>query len=802
MTRLATVINKIIDIINTKQPTLVSGENIKKLNGTDIVGSGNIPVKTVGGESILGDGNVGVKTINGETMIGSGDAEIVGTGTLSTTAQNIIGAINELDTDKAEQSDLTALTGRVGTAETDIVALDGRVTQAEAAVGTPLVASTVAGMTDNTKIYVYTGSETGYTSGNWYYWNGTAWTSGGVYNSTAFQTDTTLAVSGMAADAKVVGDELTDVKSDIKNGFLSYVPVEQGSFASTGKDGSASNRIRTDYIYFNAGDKIEIKSPTLRYGVGMWTLPISSANCVRNDGNWQTVGELIEPNFNGCLIIVFSKTDNSDLTPSDFVGSIRNYNSQIWENESLLNAIVGNITPTNANNFYEIGINNNLVGMIPNRKYPAFVKMSNSITISTSDGSVFDSNSTLRIRFLRQDGVEIDYFLLNNGESSRTVRTYSGDAYYLTFSEAPSVPLMVNYGVTALPYEPYLDNLKYITDTLNDYVISNNNKSVLSLNLGVEEKIRQAKKCLSSEIQPLILAHISDLHLDGTRLKRYVDFVNSVNDIDDAICTGDMVDSFANSYSFWGDNGAGGVLTVMGNHDGLADTSAGWYEGQASMSDVYNKYMSPHISGWNANHAGTNTYYYKDYSAKKIRLVVIDSMRSGADATMQNTWLASVLADAKANGYYVVVATHCVPETNDGIDYVDCTFTSKKFTYEDLYDGCITFDTYQQTVQAFIDSGGNFICWMCGHTHVDFVYTTEEYPDQLWVVVTCGKQSVNNDQDRTIGTKAEDAFNILSFDINNNIVKVIRVGADRDCFMRYIGALSIDYTTHQIIFND
>lgn len=218
MTRLATVINKIIDIINTKQPTLVSGGNIKKLNGTDIVGSGNIPVKTVGGESILGDGNVGVKTINGETMIGSGDAEIVGTGTLSTTAQNIIGAINELDTDKAEQSDLTALTGRVGTAETDIVALDGRVTQAEAAVGTPLVASTVAGMTDITKIYVYTGSETGYTSGNWYYWNGTAWTSGGVYNSTAFQTDTTLAVSGMAADAKVVGDELTDVKSDL-NGF-------------------------------------------------------------------------------------------------------------------------------------------------------------------------------------------------------------------------------------------------------------------------------------------------------------------------------------------------------------------------------------------------------------------------------------------------------------------------------------------------------------------------------------------------------------------------------------------------------
>ena len=57
----------------------------------------------------------------------------------------------------------------------------------KAAVGTPLQASTVASMTDTTKIYVYTGSETGYTAGNWYYYNGTAWVSGGVYNSTAVE---------------------------------------------------------------------------------------------------------------------------------------------------------------------------------------------------------------------------------------------------------------------------------------------------------------------------------------------------------------------------------------------------------------------------------------------------------------------------------------------------------------------------------------------------------------------------------------------------------------------------------------
>ena len=52
-------------------------------------------------------------------------------------------------------------------------------------IGSPLIANTVAEMTDTSKIYVYTGNETGYTNGNWYSYNGTSWVSGGTYNSIA-----------------------------------------------------------------------------------------------------------------------------------------------------------------------------------------------------------------------------------------------------------------------------------------------------------------------------------------------------------------------------------------------------------------------------------------------------------------------------------------------------------------------------------------------------------------------------------------------------------------------------------------
>ena len=107
--------------------------------------------------------------------------------------------------------------------------------------GSPLTASTAAGMTDQTKVYVYTGSETGYTAGNWYYYNGSSWVSGGVYNSVAVQTDKTLTIADKAADAKKTGDELTDLKSAIgeKVPFPEENPFgEQSQFLRSNGDGT------------------------------------------------------------------------------------------------------------------------------------------------------------------------------------------------------------------------------------------------------------------------------------------------------------------------------------------------------------------------------------------------------------------------------------------------------------------------------------------------------------------------------------------------------------------------------------
>ena len=124
------------------------------------------------------------------------------------------------------------------------------------AVGSPLVATTAAGMTDTTKVYVYAGSETGYVNGDWYYYDGTAWQDGGVYNSAAVVTDPTLSESGVPADAKAAGDEIADLKSAIP--YSLSVTCTDGDFIDpNGNTSSSANSCYTDYIPVFPGEIIK-----------------------------------------------------------------------------------------------------------------------------------------------------------------------------------------------------------------------------------------------------------------------------------------------------------------------------------------------------------------------------------------------------------------------------------------------------------------------------------------------------------------------------------------------------------------
>ena len=134
-------------------------------------------------------------------------------------------------------------------------------------IGAPYIATTVAGMTDKTRVYVYQGSESGYTSGNWYYWNGSAWTSGGTYNSAAVNTDKTLTQSDKPADSAVVGQQIGSLKESLSNNIspnLFNPAVAKANVAISSGDGSEMNGFSgweaTDYIHVSKNDVLYFSS--------------------------------------------------------------------------------------------------------------------------------------------------------------------------------------------------------------------------------------------------------------------------------------------------------------------------------------------------------------------------------------------------------------------------------------------------------------------------------------------------------------------------------------------------------------
>lgn len=124
------------------------------------------------------------------------------------------------------QSTLSAFSGRI---QDNYDYIDTVATALREQIGNTLVTDTISSSLDTSKAYVYVGTSTStIDKGDWIYYDETEWKSGGVYNSEGYQTNKTLTVSDMAADAKVVGDEITDLKSaiyvnNIEDGFIPFM---------------------------------------------------------------------------------------------------------------------------------------------------------------------------------------------------------------------------------------------------------------------------------------------------------------------------------------------------------------------------------------------------------------------------------------------------------------------------------------------------------------------------------------------------------------------------------------------------
>lgn len=305
--------------------------------------------------------------------------------------------------------------------------------------------------------------------------------------------------------------------------------------------------------------------------------------------------------------------------------------------------------------------------------------------------------------------------------------------------------------------------------------------------------------------------HLSDIHANWTNVKRFLRFYNHWVDKGyafTAINTGDTVsDKLSDGYSgYTSIDGVGDILNVIGNHDTRG--ANGWQDNVGLP--VYNAFIKDFVDGWDVSQpSGADTYgycyYYKDYANNKLRLIVTDIM--GYNDT-QDAWLAGILTDAKAKGYHVIIATHFAAgrapsEANQpSYEKIDCLWSSLSGLSSDSiqYNG-YNPESYKMadTVHTFMEAGGIFCGYMCGHVHREYVARLAKYPDQMVYMVGSSKSGKVTDYTHTTGTRMQDEFQLVAVDTFSKIVKIFKVGANYDRRGRYKDSVCVSYDTHNVV---
>lgn len=321
---------------------------------------------------------------------------------------------------------------------------------------------------------------------------------------------------------------------------------------------------------------------------------------------------------------------------------------------------------------------------------------------------------------------------------------------------------------------------------------------------------------------PFTFIHISDIHGAVTEWKRALAFQDIYSHyIDTMILSGDI------SVSNYEDSGFSDLyavkryevlLPVLGNHDAWTDGTSGcksWTVGY-SAKQCYTKFIQPYISSF-TSYEENKCYWMKDYSYANVRVIGIDNYHwkeqvtlsddttsstypngDPVDTGQQLSWFVSQLSAAKDNSRSVIVVCH-EPPANPNL--VDCSFT----TLDDYGNGLLQTEAIN-AVQDFIDAGGDFVMWVCGHIHQDKFGTISGYPKQAFMTVDTARGARENNvawsnNARLANTRANDCFNVVSVDTVRKYIRVARIGTEFDRHGRHLGNLVYDYGTNRLLWN-
>ena len=349
---------------------------------------------------------------------------------------SVSNTIHTDDSDEADETITPTVAQRVAVLESMIQRV---------ASGAPIVVASTSAMTNTNQIYVLS------TNGRWYYHNGTAWVAGGTYGAVA--TDTTLTQSGIPADAKAVGDEITNLKDDYNgiksalNGIYDVVRLDRITPTQT-----VNGYIRTNGNYYPSDAyniiKYEVVAGTTIYisadKVNEAVYQFQDSNSIPNSSNTHIIGETVQASTHEYVTV---PTDATWLLISDVV-----------------NGKNGIYNP-NTDKVFEFVDNFTIEGSIPG-EFNSLVEKC-AVTLDELSGKkVFVSNKNLLPQFpaITDHGVTCT----QNADGSITLSgtSTSTASFQLSGNVMPNVG-PGTYTLSARNQSAIGDNLTYINPAIN-----------------------------------------------------------------------------------------------------------------------------------------------------------------------------------------------------------------------------------------------------------------------------------------------------------------------------------------------
>lgn len=351
---------------------------------------------------------------------------------------------------------------------------------------------------------------------------------------------------------------------------------------------------------------------------------------------------------------------------------------------------------------------------------------------------------------------------------------------------------------------------------------------------GARKTFRPAVFQESDSDSKMLIGHISDIHGDMPRLDNAMALFAHYRP-DFVVCTGDNVywnmsedhHFIANAFS----QSNIPAYICIGNHDTFMDKPStilprhecGVLLRNEDGVSLTNEYLHQVFVEEMKNIQGDTDkagYFYVDFEKRGVRLIVLNDYEYYHEnckirnkytiLEKQANWLIQVLKDAASKEYGVIIADHegpgkvkmgensfCQREEPHpwGIPKFDTPSTDILCDIVDAYKHAKTlhskyhFETSNQTVtvNCTFDKPGEFIAYLSGHRHGDYVGYLEKYPDQLSLNMTtscCDLRYYQNsvgetasDLPRIPGTVSEDCINFYIIDREKKQVTIVRAGA-------------------------